>query len=95
MLEVSADDNIGVTVDGEVVVGRRLRHRADVSRPRPQSTVPRQASLPMVLGPMGPPWSLVPRSGSVGSAMRDGRDCFSTFCNVNVTMTHATRLYPL
>ena len=27
-----ADDNISVTVDGEVVVGRRRSHRADVSR---------------------------------------------------------------
>ena len=36
MLWVSADDNIGVTADGEVVVGRRRSHRADVLRPRPQ-----------------------------------------------------------
>ena len=36
MLVVSAHDNIGVTVDGEVVVGRQLRHRAggaQASRP--------------------------------------------------------------
>ena len=31
-----AVENIGVTADGEVVVGRRRSHRADVLRPRPQ-----------------------------------------------------------
>ena len=36
MLRVSADDNIVVTVKGEVVVGRRRRRRAGVHRPRPQ-----------------------------------------------------------
>ena len=35
-------DNIGVTADGEVDVGRRRSHRADVSRPRQQC---RQAGL--------------------------------------------------
>ena len=75
---VYADDNIGVTADGEVVVGRRRSHRADVSRPRPQC--PDRPPCPWLV----PPWSLVPQSGSVGSAMREGRDCFSTKCNVNV-----------
>ena len=73
---------------GEVVVGRRRSHRADVLRPRPQC--PGSPPCPW----LGPPWSLVPCSGTVGSAMREGRDCFSTICNVNVTMTHETRLSP-
>ena len=47
-------DNIGVTADGEVVVGRRRSHRADVSRPRPQC--PDRPPCPW----LGPPWSLVP-----------------------------------
>ena len=54
MLWVSADDNIGVTADGEVVVGRRRSHRADVLRPRPQC--PGSPPCPW----LGPPWSLVP-----------------------------------
>ena len=54
MLRVSADDNIGVTADGEVVVGRRRSHRADVLRPRPQC--PGSPPCPW----LGPPWSLVP-----------------------------------
>ena len=54
MLGVSADDNIGVTADGEVVVGRRRSHRADVLRPRPQC--PGSPPCPW----LGPPWSLVP-----------------------------------
>ena len=54
MLWVSADDNIGVTADGEVVVGRRRSHRADVPRPRPQC--PGSPPCPW----LGPPWSLVP-----------------------------------
>ena len=54
MLGVSADDNIGVTADGEVVVGRRRSHRADVFRPRPQC--PGRPPCPW----LGPPWSLVP-----------------------------------
>ena len=78
MNRLSADDNIGVTADGEVVVGRRRSHRADVSRPHRQC--PGRPPCPW----LGPPWSLVPCSGTVGSAMREGRDCFSTFCNVNV-----------
>ena len=49
-----ADDNIGVTADGKVVVGRRRSHRADVSRPRPQC--PGRPPCPW----LGPPWSLVP-----------------------------------
>ena len=56
MLGVSAHDNIVVTVEGEVVVGRRLRRRAGVHRPRPQG----QSS------PLWPQWAaawpLVPRS---------------------------------
>ena len=56
MLRVSADDNIVVTVKGEVVVGRRRRRRAGVHRPRPQG----QSS------PLWPQWAaawpLVPRS---------------------------------
>ena len=56
MLGVSAhDNNAGVTVEGEVVVGRRLRRRAGVHRPRPQG----QSS------PLWPQWAaawpLVPR----------------------------------
>ena len=54
MLGVSADDNIGVTADGEVVVGRRRSHRADVPRPRQQC--PGSPPCPW----LGPPWSLVP-----------------------------------
>ena len=46
MLGVIADDNIGVTVDGEVVVGRRSRHRAGVLRHRPRGPVCSQASRP-------------------------------------------------
>ena len=41
----SADDNIGVTADGEVVVGRRRSHRADVLRPRPQCPGSPKAAL--------------------------------------------------
>ena len=56
MLRVSADDNIVVTVEGEVVVGRRRRRRAGVHRPHPQG----QSS------PLWPQWAaawlLVPRS---------------------------------
>ena len=37
-------DNISVTVDGEVVVGRRRSHRADVSRPQPSPTPPTQGA---------------------------------------------------
>ena len=55
-------DNIGVTADGEVVVGRRRSHRADVSRPRPQC--PGRPPCPWLI----PPWSLVPQSGTVGRA---------------------------
>ena len=47
-------DNIGVTADGEVVVGRRRSHRADVPRPRQQC--PGSPPCPW----LGPPWSLVP-----------------------------------
>ena len=47
-------DNISVTADGEVVVGRRRSHRADVSRPRPQC--PGRPPCPW----LGRPWSLVP-----------------------------------
>ena len=47
-------DNIGVTADGEVVVGRRRSHRADVSRPHRQC--PGRPPCPW----LGPPWSLVP-----------------------------------
>ena len=47
-------DNISVTADGEVVVGRRRSHRTDVSRPRPQC--PGRPPCPW----LGPPWSLVP-----------------------------------
>ena len=85
MLRVSADDNIGVTADGEVVVGRRRSHRrwhrADVPRPRQQCP---QAALLAPCPWLGPPWSLVPWSRTVESAVREGRDCLSTFCNVNV-----------
>ena len=49
-----AVENIGVTADGEVVVGRRCSHRADVLRPRPQC--PGSPPCPW----LGPPWSLVP-----------------------------------
>ena len=73
MLRVSADDNIGVTADGEVVVGRRRSHRADVPRPRQQC--PGSPPCPW----LGPPWSLVPWSRTVGSAVREGRDCLSRF----------------
>ena len=56
MLRVSADDNIVVTVEGEVVVGRRRRRRAGMHRPHPQG----QSS------PLWPQWAaawpLVPRS---------------------------------
>ena len=56
MLGVSADDKHCVTVDGKVVVGRGLRHRAGVHRRRPQG----QSS------PLWPQWaaawSLVPHS---------------------------------
>ena len=68
MLGVSAHNNIGVTVDSEVVVGRRLRHQAGVHRPCPQC--PGRPPCPW----LGAPWSLVPRSRTVGSAI----------CNVNV-----------
>ena len=56
MLGVSAHDkHLGVTVEGKVVVGRRLRRRASVHRPRPQG----QSS------PLWPQWAaawpLVPR----------------------------------
>ena len=54
MLQLCADDNIGVTADGEVGGGRRRSHRADVSRPRPQC--PGRPPCPW----LGPPWSLVP-----------------------------------
>ena len=54
MLQVCAVENIGFTVDGEVFVGRRRSHRADVSRPRPQC--PGRPPCPW----LGPPWSLVP-----------------------------------
>ena len=47
-------DNISVTADGEVVVGRRRSHRADVSRPHRQC--PGRPPCPW----LGPPWSLVP-----------------------------------
>ena len=71
----------------QVVVGRRRSHRADVLSLRPRPQCPGSPPCPW----LGPPWSLVPWSGTVGSAMREGRDCFSTFCIVNVPLTHATR----
>ena len=78
MLGVSADDKHCVTVDGKVVVGRRLHHRAGVHRPRPQG----QSS------PLWPRWAaawpLVPHSrtlerptlGSVRSFCADEPDAF-------------------
>ena len=86
MLWVSADDNIVVTVKGEVVVGRRRRRRAGVHRPHPQG----QSS------PLWPQWAaawpLVPclrtlERPTLGS-VRFLR-LFSTICHVNVPMTHA------
>ena len=49
-LVLCADDNIGVTVDGKVVVGRRLHHRAGVHKASPIR--PGQPSLASVGGGM-------------------------------------------
>ena len=84
MLEVSAHDNIGVTVKGKVVVGRRLRRRDGVHRPRPQG----QSS------PLWPQWAaawpLVPRSRTLERLTLGSVQTFSTICNANVHTTHAT-----
>ena len=44
--------NIGVTVDGKVVVGRRLHHRAGVHRRRPQGQSSPLCTLASVGGGM-------------------------------------------
>ena len=80
MLGVSADDKHCVTVDGKVVVGRRLHHRAGVHRPHPQGQRSSHLSVASVGGarPAAMPlraaaaWPLVPRSRTLSSGRRLG-----------------------
>ena len=93
MLRVSAHDNIGVTVEGEVVVGRRLPSAVElvsgVHRPRPQATRPVQPSLASV--GWAAAWPLVPRSRTLERSTLGSVRTFSTICNANVHTTRATR----
>ena len=76
MLGVSADDKHCVTVDGKVVVGRRLRHRAGVHRRRPHGHTARGS-------PLWPQWAAawppVPYLGSDQRRVRDVGDVRSLF----------------
>ena len=75
----------GVIVDSKDIVGRRRRHRAGVRRRRPQGQSshrwPQSAAA----------WPLVQRGRRRQTRVRDDRVCDSTFSNVNVHMTRATR----
>ena len=87
MLRVSADDNIVVTVEGMVVVGRRRRRRAGMHRPHPQG----QSS------PLWPQWAaawpLVPRSRTFERPTLGSVRSFSTLWNANAKWytQHPTR----
>ena len=98
MLGVSADDNIGVTVEGEVVVGRRLStppgraaELSRVHRPRPQGQSSRAALSGLTLsGRRHGRWCrvLAPSSGR-----RSGpSELFNLFVTqmYHVRMTHTT-----
>ena len=60
--QLCACANIGVTVDGKVVVGRRLHHRAGVHRREASPTRQEQPSLASVGGGMWPLAFVHPRA---------------------------------
>ena len=69
--------NIGVTVDGKLVVGRRLHHRAGVHRRRPQG----QGSplWPQWAAAWPPVYAPVPHSGSVECGTSAPSDLFQPY----------------
>ena len=80
--------NIGVTVEGKVVVGRRLQHRAGVHRRHPQGQGSPLCTLASVGSGMAAGAAFGQRRVRDVGAVRS----FSTLCNVNDPITHATRL---
>ena len=85
-LVLCAAQSFLIIVDSKEVVGRRRRHQAGMRRCRPRGQRsplwPQRAAA----------WPLVPRSART-NAPRSGPSFHdSTFWDVNVQMTHATRL---
>ena len=82
MLVVVGDAKFLVIMEGEVVVGRRRRHRADVLRVRRRTRCPGNHRCPQ----RAAPWSLVPRSRTIESARRSAVQTF--FNNMHCECTN-------